>query len=244
MPSSAVVIYRPAGFLVWVGRTLVIAELAGGVGLVLAAPHAMGTQAWVLGIGITVLVFGSLTAVPVWASARRVAIRAGVLRIPAGLRPAKEIPITAITGAGLAYRPHEFGSRAPAGWDAFVWREDGTKVRLIGISYVPLTVKSTPEHERSARAPLSINPWDIDPFLMTDVASIAQSCAGRVITDIYYRAAEAQGPAGPLRTRALQKAETFSTWDMPMHTGFWSPDGTYGRYERRDSADHPTQVDD
>jgi hypothetical protein len=84
----------------------------------------------------------------------------------------------------------------------------------------------------------------VDPFAATDVGRVGHSTAGKQTTDIYERVIACQGSQGRLLTQHLEKHGTFSVWDIPLYTAFWSPDGEYARLERRDPPARDSDEDD
>jgi hypothetical protein len=226
--------YRSNTFLGWFGRVMVLFEIVVGTVLLATAHDANGTQGWIYAVGALFLVFGLGLLVPILVLWRATSIGGRDLRIPSGLRTWKVVPLSGITGVGLLFSPTERGSRAPAAWTAFVWADALGRIPLRSLTYAPLRARSSPGHTAQGRGALKTNPWELDPFALTDVAHMEHSTAGEAASDIYRRVASFQGPLGLLLTQHQEKHGTYSVWDLPMLTAFWSPDGEYGRLERRD----------
>jgi hypothetical protein len=224
--------YRANTFSGWFGRIAVLVEIVFGVALLASAPSANGTQAWLYAIGTMLLGGGLLTlgvGIPSWRSAR---ISSSELLIPRGLHAWKTVRLSQISGVGLVFYPGILDTQTPIQWVACVWEDDVGRIPIQSLSYVPVVARAS--SGRSKRPSVTTNSWDVDPFAMTDIASAQTSTAGKATADIYRRVAAAQGSHGRLLTQHAEKHDTFSIWDVPMSIAFWSPDGDYARYERRD----------
>lgn len=223
-----------ARFPAWFGRVLVLAEFIFGGWMIASAPHANGTQAWVLGIGIMALCFGVLTlalALPLWRSTK---IYPTDLRIPSGLRSRKVISLSRIAGIGMLLRPSIPGTRSPMMWVTFIWDDHGNRSQIRSLNFTPLLVRASAGRSARDRPSITANPWDVDPFAITNTDVIGQSTAGRATADIYRRVVAIQGPHGPLLTQNRERHATYSVWDVPLYTAFWSPDGRYARFRKSD----------
>jgi hypothetical protein len=230
--SHASATYRPNTLLGWIGRSVVLLEIVFGCALLAAAPGADGTQAWIYSAGGMLLGGGLLTlglAFPSWRVTR---INSTELRIPAGLHAWKTIRLSEITGVGLVFYPGVTGARTPMEWVACVWADGVGRIPIKSLSYVPVVTRAS--SEPGNRWSLTKNPWDIDPFAVTDIATALKSTAGKATVDIYRRVAASQGSNGRLVTQHTERHDTFSIWDMPLSIAYCSPDGDYARYERRD----------
>ncbi len=196
------------------------------------APSANGTQAWLYGLGGVALVAGLITLGMLIPTLRATQIGGTQLFVPAGLRSGRAIALAQISGVGLVFESGTLGSRMPIAWMSCVWVDGEGRIPLRALTYVPLVTRSSPGHRR--RTSLTTNPWDVDPFSVTDIAVAWQSTAGKAAADIYRRVSANQGPNGPLLTQHAEKHDTFSIWDVPLITAYCSPDGDQGCYERRD----------
>ncbi len=239
--SRRVVRYRTNTYLGWFGRVFVLLEIVFGTLLLAIAPAANGTRAWILAAGSVFLGLGLLTlglALPSW---RATKITSTDLLIPSGLRSWKTIPLSAATGVGMLFQPGIRGSRIPMMWVTCIWADNWGRVPLRSLTYTPLLASTSPGHRGGQRVLLTTNPWDVDPFAVTDVGKVGHSTAGKAATDIYQRVVACQGSHGRLLTQHLEKHGTYSVWDGPLYTAFWSPDGEYARLER---SDPPTRGSD
>jgi hypothetical protein len=226
--------YRTNTFLGWFGRIFVLLEIAFGTLLLATAHNADGTQAWILATGGVLLVFGLATlglALPSW---RTTKITSTDLLVPSGLRSWKSIPLSTVTGAGMLFHPAIRGSRTPMMWVTCIWAEGLGRVPIRSLTYTPLLTHATPGRATRQRVSLTTNPWDVDPFGVTDVGLVGHSTAGKATADIYQRAVAYQGSQGRLLTQHMEKHGTYSVWDVPLYTAFWSPDGESARLGRRD----------
>jgi len=232
--SRPVARYRTNTFLGWFGRVFVVLEIVFGALLLATAHDANGTQAWILATGSVLLGFGLLTlglALPSW---RTTKITSTDLLVPSRLRSWKAIPLSAVTGVGMLFQPAIRGSRIPMMWVTCIWADDWGNVPIRSLTYTPLLTHASPGHATRRRVSLATNPWDVDPFAVTDVELVGHSTAGKATADIYQRVIAFQGSQGRLVTQHAEKHGAYSVWDVPLHTAFWSPDGESGRLERRD----------
>jgi hypothetical protein len=234
--------YRSITYLGWFGRVLVLLELAFGTFLLVIAHDAKGTQAWILGAGGLALGSGLLTlAFPSW---RTTKITSTDLLVPLGLRSWKVIPLSATTGVGMLFQPSIQGTRIPMMWLTCICAEGWGRIPIRSLTYTPLLASSSPGHLTRQRVSLTTNPWDVDPFAASDVRSVGHSTAGKATTDIYQRVVAYQGSQGLLLTQHLEKHGTYSVWDAPLYTAFWSPDSEYARLERRDPPTRGSDEDE
>lgn len=200
--------------------------------MIASAPHANGTQVWVLAIGIMALAFGALTLALAFPSWRSTTINLTELRIPSGLRSRKVIAISRIAGIGMLFHPAIPGTRSPMMWVTFIWDDRGDRSQIQSLNYAPLLTRASSGRSARDRPSIATNPWDVDPLAATDTEAIGQSNAGRAAADIYRRVVAIQGSQGPLLAQHRERHGTYSVWDVPLYTAFWSPDGSYSRYEK------------
>lgn len=151
---------------------------------------ALLTVPTLLGLGVAALVMTTL---------RPVTLTRSALRIPSGFRTVV-VPIDDIAGVGLLYRKHRAPDRSPSGWNAFVWRRDGSMQR-VGALTCQLAA-------------------DVPP------GQIAASRAARMARRLHDKIRAVQGPTGNLARLELQKHASVALTDNLV--AFWSPDGNMG----------------
>lgn len=182
----------------WIGRAVVLIEFVAGAAMIGSAPHANGTQVWVFGIGIVLLCFAILTlglAFPSWRSTR---VTPTDIQIPSGLSSRKVISLSSIAGTGLLFHPAMRGTRSPMAWMTFIWDDSGGRYQVRSLSYPTLRTNTSRGRGAGGRPSLTTNPWDVDPFAVTDSEAISRSNAGKATADIYHKVIAAQGSQGPL----------------------------------------------
>jgi hypothetical protein len=164
-----------------------------------------------MGSALAGLVAGAVLAAgigsAVAATSRLVMLRADLISIRQGTG-FTSIGMNEIAGVGLLYI-HMVASRGD--WRLYIWRDLGPP-QPAGFSY------------RQGWGSPRYN-----PVADTELLALAASRAAVVCRDIYYQVLAAQGSAGPLATRQLQKHQPPVLLSRNSEViAYWSPDGEAG----------------
>lgn len=180
--------------------------------------------AWVIGSIFLLLCVGLLVAALI--ALRPVRLNQNELRIP-NILTTTVIPLADIAGIGMLFRKQRFGTRRPSAWYAFVWRPDSSLVRA-GMSSYSLKRFVTPNDPAAKPRAWAVK-GSLDGLLSTDFGALESSPTGKMAKDLYERVLRAQGPGGKLSTLHFQKRPYGSLLRGSSLTGYWSPDGEYGK---------------
>jgi hypothetical protein len=182
-------------------------------------------------------IFATVAAVLVWlwflflafTAFRPIRITHEELFIPGGLFSTNRIPVSEIAGVGLLFQNASLGTQRFSGWYPFVWRQDGTVVRLTGFDYTPSRWVRPGDVDGKARR--MVTKGNVDEMRSTNPTVMATSAAGQLVIGLYSRIVENQKPSGLLALRQMQKERVPPRETDGSFTAFWSPDGEMGRLQ-------------
>ena len=179
-------------------------------------------------------IFATIVAVLVWlwflfltfAAFRPIRITHDDLFIP-GLFSTVRIPVDEIAGVGLLFQNASVGTQRFSGWYPYVWRRDGTVVRLTGFDFTPNRWIRPGDTDGKGRR--MVTKGNVDEMRSTNPTVMAKSAAGQLVSGIYSRVCEVQGPSGLLVSYQMQKRRVPPRNTYGSFTAFWSPDGEMER---------------
>lgn len=147
-------------------------------------------------------------------------LREDLIRIWHGFR-FTNIGVSEIAGVGLLYT-HVAGYGGD--WRLAIWRDDGSR-QDTACRYRPRR-----ELAPGRKQPRWVRQAAYDPVAASEIPALEASRAAAVARDICRRVLAAQGPAGQLATRHLEKHEhPLRTAAFTQVIAYWSPDGQAGR---------------
>ncbi len=221
---------------VWFGpsgpnRWLMLGYLIGGAGMLtyIGVLMLQSTRAiWIGALLLLIVLAANLAVVTLWTIAlfRPIRIAGNVLRVPR-LVSTQEIPLSDIAGVGLLFKKESVGTRRSSGWYPYVWRGDGSAIRLGTTEFVPRQWIRPGDPDAVPRK--MVMKGNIDELRSTDPQLLAESPVGRLAAGIHEQVAHVQGPVGLLLTRHLQKVGRPPPNSAGRLTAYWSPDGEVGK---------------
>jgi len=131
------------------------------------------------------------------------------------------IPLSEIAGLGLLFQTYGGGQGAALhGWYLTVWDGAGTAHQL------PQFVVAA-----KGRRAIRPDPTDTGPN-MPNLMGLSYTWPGEVAEQIYDAVVRVQGTGGPLAKRHLHRERPRNGKHTARIVGYWSPDGSTGRYPR------------
>ncbi len=179
-------------------------------------------------------IFATIVAVLVWlgflllafAAFRPIRITHDDLFIP-GLFSTVRIPVDEIAGVGLLFRNASVGTTRFSGWYPYVWRRDGTVVRLTRFDYTPNRWIRPGDTDGKGRR--IVTKGNVDEMRSTNPTVMAKSAAGQLVSRHLLSGLRGSRPIGLARFVSDAEAARLPRETDGSVTAIWSPDGEMER---------------
>jgi hypothetical protein len=141
------------------------------------------------------------------------------------------VPVAEVAAVLLLFIDFPWGSTGFSGWQPFVWRSDGSVVRLGTIDYIPK--RWFKKGDPTGTSKRLVTRGHKDAIRSTDPKLLAGSSAGRLVADVRTRILALQGPNGLVARGQIPRHPVPPDGGDGSFVAYWSPGGGIGQFDQR-----------